>query len=254
MSKLIQIVRQVLGAENTLFVQTLKKILMGQRYRYSYSEFGEDAVLLGMFHNQKKGFYVDVGAHHPHWQSNTFSLYKLGWHGINIDASELSVKMFDKFRKRDANIHAVVSDVEEDAVFYEFGFSDMNTMDLERAKKVQARTGVAYQIKKRATKSLATILAKYKVPKHSIDFFSIDAEGNDLKVLKSNDWDLYAPKAIFIENHFTDMDTLLKSELNRFLESKDFQLFNILGPTLGYFNKKCQQHPTWPYIRPIREV
>ena len=55
-------------------------------YQKSYSQEGEDILLSRIFRNQKKGFYVDIGAHHPTRFSNTYYFYKLGWRGINIDA------------------------------------------------------------------------------------------------------------------------------------------------------------------------
>ena len=53
----------------------------------SYSQEGEDMVLRSFFEGQKnyKGFFVDVGAHHPYRFSNTLHFYKKGWRGINID-------------------------------------------------------------------------------------------------------------------------------------------------------------------------
>jgi len=38
----------------------------------SYSQEGEDMILRRLFGKQKKGFYVDIGAHHPKRFSNTF--------------------------------------------------------------------------------------------------------------------------------------------------------------------------------------
>ena len=44
----------------------------------SYSQEGEDVVLLGFYERRKKykGFYVDVGSHHPYRFSNTMAFYK----------------------------------------------------------------------------------------------------------------------------------------------------------------------------------
>ena len=44
----------------------------------SYSQEGEDMILKSFFENKKhyRGFYVDVGAHHPVRYSNTYFFYK----------------------------------------------------------------------------------------------------------------------------------------------------------------------------------
>lgn len=69
-----------------------------------YSQEGEDMVLRKIFKNQKKGFYVDIGAHHPKRFSNTHLLYKKGWKGINIDVTPGSIKLFNQLRPRDTNL------------------------------------------------------------------------------------------------------------------------------------------------------
>ena len=72
--------------------------------RHSYSQDGEDMVLRKIFKNQKMGFYVDIGAHHPKRFSNTHLLYKKGWKGINIDATPGSMKLFNQLCPRDTNL------------------------------------------------------------------------------------------------------------------------------------------------------
>ena len=66
----------------------------------SYSLLGEDTFLKKYFSKQKKGFYIDVGCYHPLSGNNTYLLYKKGWHGMNFDISELSIDLFNFFRKK----------------------------------------------------------------------------------------------------------------------------------------------------------
>ena len=42
----------------------------------SYSQEGEDLILNRIFEYQQKGFYIDVGAHHPKRFSNTYFFIK----------------------------------------------------------------------------------------------------------------------------------------------------------------------------------
>ena len=79
----------------------------------SYSQEGEDIILARIFGKQQNGFYVDVGAHHPYRFSNTYFFYKRGWKGINIDAMPGSMKIFNKYRPRDKNIEAGISDTKK---------------------------------------------------------------------------------------------------------------------------------------------
>ena len=52
----------------------------------SYSQEGEDLILQRIFATRERGFYVDVGAHHPQRFSNTYKFYRGGWRGINAQA------------------------------------------------------------------------------------------------------------------------------------------------------------------------
>ena len=81
-------------------------------YKYvktTFSQNGEDSVLLRIFDNKNDGFYVDIGAFHPICYSNTYALYKKGWRGINIDATPGSMFLFNKIRPRDINIETGIS-------------------------------------------------------------------------------------------------------------------------------------------------
>ena len=62
-----------------LYIRNLKYLL-----KKKYSQCGEDIFLQNYF-NKKKGFFIDIGCHHPFRYNNTFRLYNLGWKGINID-------------------------------------------------------------------------------------------------------------------------------------------------------------------------
>ena len=50
----------------------------------SYAQNFEDIILLRAFKNQKKGFFIDIGCHHPIEDSVTFNFYKLGAKRVEI--------------------------------------------------------------------------------------------------------------------------------------------------------------------------
>ena len=95
----------------------------------SYSQEGEDMILRRVFENQKTGFYVDVGAHHPFRFSNTYYFYKQGWQGINIDAMPESMDVFRRFRKRDINIESGVALNDAKIPYFVFKEKALNTFD-----------------------------------------------------------------------------------------------------------------------------
>ena len=98
-----------------------------------YSQNGEDLIINRFLNNKKKGFFVDVGAHHPIRFSNTFLFYKKGWSGINIDAMPGSMKYFNKYRPRDINIEMGVGIKKNRSIFYQFNEPALNTFDSKEA-------------------------------------------------------------------------------------------------------------------------
>ena len=191
----------------------------------SYAQEGEDLLLLRMFSDTRSGVYVDVGAHHPFRFSNTQLLHERGWRGINIDARPGSMENFRRFRPLDANLEIGISGARIRLVYHVFAEPALNTFDAELArvrlsqgwKQVCTQTIDCYP--------LAEILAR-EVPKlgtRSIDLLSVDVEGLDLEVLRSNDWQRFRPRAIVAEILGTDVASMSDSEVTRFLGSVGYR-------------------------------
>ncbi len=154
----------------------------------SFSQYGEDRLILSYFHGENRGFYVDVGAHHPFRFSNTYLLYKKGWHGINIDPTPRSMNAFFKNRPRDTNLEIGIGDKVKKQTFYCFTEPALNTFNKETMREV-IKTGQSKLISKNDIKvvPLKKVLQQYAKLK-KINLLSIDVEGNDLEVLESYNW------------------------------------------------------------------
>jgi hypothetical protein len=101
----------------------------------SFSQEGEDRLLDRYFGNRPTGFYIDVGAHHPHRFSNTYLFYMRGWRGINIDAMPDSMKPFRSMRPRDINLEIGVGRTDSVAKFHIFSEPAFNTFDGDLARQ-----------------------------------------------------------------------------------------------------------------------
>jgi FkbM family methyltransferase len=216
------------------FLNKYKDLTNGHARKF-YSQEGEDIILLREFESENKGFYVDVGAYHPKRFSNTYLFYKKGWNGINIDARPGSMKKFNKTRPRDINLEIPISDKKEFLLFYTFnepavsGF--LEDLSLERAKKD------GYKIvrsEKMETKTLEEIFDKYLPTNKFINFLSIDVEGFDFKVLKSNNWNKYRPKVVLFEAIGDTIIDLLKSDSFLFMKDKGYVPFAKTVNTIFY--------------------
>ena len=92
-----------------------------QHATVSFSQLGEDLAIqkvLTKIHVRSPAWYVDIGAFDPIQFSNTLLLHKRGWCGVNVDADPTAIERFKSARPLDVNIHAAVSDAEEDVGFF----------------------------------------------------------------------------------------------------------------------------------------
>ncbi len=209
--------------------RTLRKLLgykdPGKYMNISYSQLGEDMVLGRIFDHTPNGFFVDVGALHPIRYSNTYKFYQKGWRGINIDALPGSMALFNKERPLDINLEIPVSDKSETLQFYVFNEHALNTFSKEIAELRSAQP--QYNIERvidLKTQRLSEILDKHLPTGKQIDFLTIDAEGLDFQVLKSNDWKKYVPSVILVETDFSYTE-MLQSDINTFLSGYGYELY-----------------------------
>ena len=205
-------------------------------WRRSYSQEGEDMILRRYFESQQKGFFVDIGAHHPKRFSNTYAFYKMGWHGLNVDAMPGSMVAFNKQRKKDINIEAAISNETAEMTYYIFRDPALNSFSKELADYRES-LGIGCDVISSVTittKKLEEILDAYLPVNQVIDFMSIDVEGLDLQVLKSNNWDKYCPRIILSEILTSSLNDLINDPITIFLASKGYHMYGKCINTVIY--------------------
>jgi FkbM family methyltransferase len=191
----------------------------------SYSQEGEDLILNRFYDNKPNGFFVDIGAHHPLRYSNTYKFYKKGWRGINIDAMPGSMEPFKKIRPDDINLEMPVSDKKETLPFYIFKETALNSFSKEHADALEAKSEHRVEsVVNIQTDTLLSILDNYLPVNIKIDFMSIDAEGFDFNIVKSNDWQKYRPGMVLLESE-PDPDYFLSSDLYRYMQDNDYSFY-----------------------------
>ncbi len=220
-------------------LKSLKKRLVALadyfRYRPSYAQDGEDVVFQSFYEGLKgyKGFYVDVGAHHPVRFSNTWLLYRRGWRGINIDPTPGSIRPFRWWRSRDINLELAIGKEAGLTEFFCFNEPALNTFDKKTAEahSQSPRYYITRTVKVKV-EPLASILEQYLPPNQKIDLLSIDVEGADLDVLQSNDWSKYTPDFVMVEDLHFQLSHCERSEVYRFLSQRDYALVAVLKRSL----------------------
>jgi len=204
----------------------------------SYSQEGEDIILSRYLDSVEKGFYIDIGAHHPKRLSNTYQFYKRGWNGINIDPMPGSMKPFNRFRKRDINLEIGISKNSEELNYYIFNEKALNTFSEKNAKIWSEKP--PYKIKniiKTKTKQLKDIIEQYKNNNQKIHFMSIDVEGFENQVIDSNDWERYRPFFVLLEDHLAVNANFNNIQIVKKMSSLGYELVAKLYYTLIFKDK-----------------
>ena len=170
--------------------------LNSQEVQYSkfHSQFGEDRYIYKNLNLPKQGVFVDVGAGHPSYLSNTYFFEKNGWTGVCIDADPTQ---FNLLKKERANVEsAAISDWEGEIEFFQAYFPDYSSVvgkeDCRGLLKIPFKGKI-----KVPSYRLETILEKYQIGQ--IDLLDIDVEGTELEVWQTFDYEKHQPKVVIIE-------------------------------------------------------
>lgn len=208
----------------------------------SFSQEGEDIVLNRLLDETPNGFYVEVGAHHPFRFSNTYFFYRRGWAGICIDPDPNVKRLFNKYRPRDIALELGVACEPGVLKYFQFNEPALNTFDPAVAKE---RNGLRhYKViaeKDVPTDSLANILDRYLPVNQNITFFSVDAEGLDLEVLKSNNWLKYRPQFIVAECLTADLFNLKVDPVVAYISALGYELFAVTGYSILFKSQKVSE-------------
>jgi FkbM family methyltransferase len=175
------------------------------RYRFhqlSFAQFGEDRMLSDFFKGQKRGFYVDIGAHDPRRLSNTYLFYLMGWRGLVIDPLPGMQQRFRAVRPRDTALELGVAAERGTLTYYRFSNAAISTLDPAVAEEwVQQHGKTLLDTRPVPTLPLREILAEHLPAGQTIDLLCVDTEGLDEIVLQSNDWQRYRPRLVLVETH-----------------------------------------------------
>lgn len=218
------------------FIKRFFFIFFYKSFNFVAPQEGENIILERIFAKKNKGFYVDVGAHHPVRFSNTLNLYQKGWLGINIEPNLEVVKIFKSMRPRDINLNIAVSTKKNLCNYYKFKDSALNTTDIKICRLREKQGYKCIEKNSVRTQTLNQILlANCKNTK--IDLLKIDVEGKEFDVLKSNNWKKFIPKVIICEFINVDLEKLSKNKVYKFLKSNNYLLYCKLLQNGIFFHK-----------------
>jgi FkbM family methyltransferase len=175
--------------------------------KLSYAQQGEDIVLWQILRGAlgiERPTYLDIGAHHPVFNNNTFYFYERGARGVLVEPNPALHGVLEQIRPGDALVRAGIGvTAQTEAEFFVIGGSEdgqLNTFSREQAETLVKRSNGRY--------SIAQVL---KIPLLNINdlmrkhwngppnLLSIDTEGFDLPILRSLDFKRLRPDVICAE-------------------------------------------------------
>ena len=169
----------------------MKSLIDELRKFTTYSQIYEDLILLCIFYDVEKGFYIDVGANDPDKLSVTKAFYLKGWNGINIEPLPDKYYSLLEKRPRDYNLQIGVGKNKGNTTLY------LNGAGSTIHKKLIKKSSKSINIK---IDTMANICKNYIKKKIKIQFCKIDVEGSEKDVLLSFDFENYRPQVFLIES------------------------------------------------------
>ncbi len=201
--------------------------------KYSFSQQGEDLLIrfltkwiLGI----NNPTYIDIGAHHPFYLSNTFHFYKSGSKGMCIEPDPYLFSEIVKHRPNDISLNIGIGNQNTEADFYILSTKTLNTFSKPDADAMVANPILNQKIEKVIKiplRKFSTIIDEY-FQGNAPDILSIDVEGLDLQILNDIDFNTYRPMVICVESvtYVSDKNKPVRNDdIYKFLKSKGYTLY-----------------------------
>lgn len=187
--------------------------LLGAAYGYlvrprrSFSQFGEDLIVASFFEEVgvRRGRYVDIGAFHPRWLSNSHLLATKGWSGVVVDVDHKKVRLCTMARRRCSGITAAVAPAGSPSHVSLYSFqrlwSEIDTLSREDAEECRRRLGIPFHAVEIPSIGVNEVLSVSCGERGRVDFLNIDLEGIDEEILGEIDFDRFEVGLICFENN-----------------------------------------------------
>ena len=167
----------------------------------TFSQCGEDRILAFLFNQLAipTPRYLDVGTGHPCLANNTYLFYRAGASGVCVEPNPDMAALIREKRPRDELLNVGVSAEKSGRCnYYVFEEWGLNTFDAEEAA-ARARSGKQPILKEMSVPvvTLESIITDYF--SDGMELLSLDAEGLDLALLKSLNYEKHRPLVICVE-------------------------------------------------------
>jgi FkbM family methyltransferase len=197
-----------------LLIEKIKAKVFKHTLKTINSQKGQDHwVIKEVFFGKKSGFFLEMGATNGLYVSNTLVLERdYGWNGICVEPSPLDFSDLQKNRSC-LCINKCVDEIEGNVEFILAGEVG-GIIDTETDNSYEKRKSKIERLKKEGkvmnieTVTLEDLLDKNNAPA-VIDYFSLDVEGAETRVLRQFDFNKYIFSALTIERPTPELNSIL---------------------------------------------
>ncbi len=226
-------------------VMWLKNLLYWSGYRWfgivprRMSDRGQDRwVIDEVFKGKTGGFFVELGAFDGFSEANTFVLEKrYGWRGLCIEANPVNYKKLTEVTRRDCTcVPLAVDPVAGKLEFYLDGQRSslvveeadhaLDKMELDKARAEGRIVSVE-------TLPLAEIFDRYDAPR-VIDYFSLDVEGSETRILREFPFDRYTFLTLTVERPTPELNEILFANGYHFVRNSLYDTFYVHDSLPGF--------------------
>jgi FkbM family methyltransferase len=210
----------------------------------SFSQFGEDSLILKFFAGKTDGFFVEVGANDPENLSQTFLLEHNGWRGILVEPLPNCCERLRSCRPRSQIFQVACGSPEQcgKALLQVNG----ELSKLAASAPGQPPRGGYEEV---PVMTLDDILEQSPHPQ--IDFLSIDVEGLELQVLQGFDLQKHRPRLLLVEDNLPN-----RLKVHRHIKRNGYQLVKRTGCNNWYVpnNQPFDLSSTWERVKISRKM
>ena len=199
----------------------------------SWSAHGQDYFVFELLNRKKEGYFIELGGYDGISISNTYTLEKnYNWKGICIECEPGLFNLMNKSRNCIC-LNEMIDSGEEQKVAFSNGNGGIVSEDCDNNDK---NTITSYH----KPKKLEDILDENNSPK-VIDYFSLDVEGAEYRILKKFNFEKYKFKILGIERP--------KKELEQLLKDKGYFYIYDIGGDDFYYHKDFESELNFQKIK-----
>lgn len=197
-----------------------------------YSQDKQDEILdKHVFKGYKRGVFVEIGAWDGVCFSNTLFFEKeRKWTGITIEPLPDRYEQLVKNRPNTINLNVAINDVEGETEFLAISGntgmlsgikSNYDTRHLQRIEKETTELQTQATTIKVQTQRLDSVFRQHNIQR--VHYLSIDAEGSEMNIVRSIDFDFTYIDVIGFENNYPETT----KPILEFLETKGYRKLPI---------------------------